>query len=165
MSFRLPPHGPLWTLTGWPERRRAATKILIAFREPSNGYPSYKKRFSSLGNTSVTLSPAISFRARQTRDVTLGDSVRFFTAVNGRRSSSHRMLSGSMSSPRGRDDDRDRTSISSSSTTEMGDNDQLQTWARDESCQSTLLQQILSESCMEGSTGSPLGESVQVMLS
>ena len=56
-----------------------------------------KTRFSSAGNTSVTLSPVSSCRAGTISCANWPSSIKFFTEANGCKSSSHREFSAQMS--------------------------------------------------------------------
>ena len=89
-----------------------------------------------MGNTSVTLSLASSWRAGATSGTNPSDRTRFVTDVNGYSSSSHCVLS--MSSCH-----CDRyEKILRCSKVERGGKDELQTCARHESCQSDGVHEI-----------------------
>jgi len=87
-------HRPRWrTVTGQPASCRAAMKFPIGPLTGPDGCGPSKKRVSSAGNTSVTLSPESSCRAGATNGTEALYRFKFLTEVNRCKRSSHWVFS------------------------------------------------------------------------
>jgi len=135
----------LWTATGRPESCRAATNCPMTSCTGPDVGSSSTKSLCSAGNSSVTVPspPMSSFRASATRGAIFLSRYRSLSAVNGRKSSSHRVLStSSCQHSRG----MNPSWMSRRSKVEIRGRDNLQSCAMDESCQFDSVHEIRNDS-------------------